>query len=47
LQPWQVAYWLRANAKGIPRLSKYWAQLNEEAQKKSADRAQQQSQLIE
>lgn len=41
LQPWQVAYWLKANAKGIPRLAKYWAQINEEAQKKALAKAQQ------
>jgi hypothetical protein len=42
LQPWQVAHWLKTNAKGVPRLAKYWAQINEEAQKKAAVRAQQQ-----
>jgi hypothetical protein len=48
LQPWQVTHWLRHNAKGIPRLSKYWAQLDQEAQKRAAARAQQQQpQLIE
>lgn len=48
LQPWQIAYWLRVNSKGVPRLSKYWAQIDQEAQKKAAARAQQQQpQLIE
>lgn len=36
LQPWQVQYWLKPNAKGTLRLAKYWAQLAEEAAKKSA-----------
>ena len=45
LQPWQVAYWLKANAKGIPRLSKYWAQIDQEAQKKAVARAQQEQQM--
>jgi hypothetical protein len=36
---WQVAYWLKPNAKGTLRLAKYWAQLNEEAQKKAVAKA--------
>lgn len=36
LSPKQCAYWLRRNKKGIPRLAKYWKQLDEEAQKKAA-----------
>ena len=35
LQHWQINYWLRPNAQGVPRLSKYWAQINEEAQKRA------------
>lgn len=31
----QVAYWKRPNVKGTMRLAKYWAQLNEEAEKKA------------
>ena len=39
LQDWQIAYWLRPNAKGTLRLAKYWAQLDAEAQKKAVARA--------
>lgn len=34
LEDWQVKKWRERNAKGISRIAKYWAQLNEEAQKK-------------
>lgn len=35
LQTWQIAYWLRPNAKGTLRLAKYWRQIHEESQKKA------------
>ncbi len=34
LLDWQVERWLKKNAKGTPRISKYWRQLNAAAQKK-------------
>ena len=39
LQDWQVAYWVKPNAKGVPRIAKYWRQLSEEAEKKAVARA--------
>ncbi len=39
LQDWQIKYWLKPNAKGTLRLAKYWAQLDEEAQKKAVAKA--------
>ena len=35
LNEWQVAYWLKPNARGTLRIAKYWAQLDEEAAKKA------------
>lgn len=35
LEDWQVRYWQRPNAKGVPRIAKYWRQLSEEAAKKA------------
>jgi hypothetical protein len=35
LNDWQVAYWRKTNAKGIPRVAKYWRQLSEEADKRA------------
>lgn len=29
LQDWQIAPWLKPDAKGYPRICKYWRQLNE------------------
>lgn len=34
LLDWQVAQWAKPNVKGIPRLAKYWRQLDAEAQRK-------------
>jgi hypothetical protein len=31
---WQVERWIKPNVKGVPRLAKYWAQIDEEAHKK-------------
>ena len=39
LQDWQVEQWLSKNVKGVMRIVKYWAQLDEEAQSKMAARA--------
>jgi hypothetical protein len=39
LQDWQVEQWLSKNVKGVMRIVKYWAQLDEEAQAKMAARA--------
>lgn len=39
LQDWQVAYWLKPNAKGTLRLAKYWRQIDEEARKKAVAKA--------
>lgn len=36
LLDWQIERWTRKNSKGIPRIAKYWKQLNEVAIKKSA-----------
>lgn len=38
LAEWQVRYWQRANARGVPRIAKYWRQLAEEAAKKAVAR---------
>ncbi len=35
LNDWQVAYWIKPNAKGVPRIAKYWRQLAEEAERKA------------
>jgi hypothetical protein len=35
LNDWQVAYWVKPNAKGVPRIAKYWRQLAEEAEKRA------------
>lgn len=35
LQDWQMAMWSKPNTKGIPRLAKYWRQLDEEAKLKA------------
>lgn len=34
LLPWVIEYWSKPNARGIPRLAKYWKQLNEAAMAK-------------
>lgn len=39
LRDWQVAYWLKPNAKGTLRLAKYWRQLDEEAKRKAVAKA--------
>ena len=36
LLDWQMEIWRRPNKNGVPRLAKYWAQINEEAQKKAS-----------
>lgn len=38
LEEWQVRYWQRPNAKGVPRIAKYWRQLAEEAARKAVAR---------
>lgn len=35
LQDWQMTMWSKPNTKGIPRLAKYWRQLDEEAKLKA------------
>lgn len=35
LLDWQMEIWRKPNKNGIPRLAKYWAQINEEAEKKA------------
>lgn len=35
LEDWQIQRWIRPNKKGVPRLAKYWRQIDEEAQKKA------------
>lgn len=35
LQDWQIVLWQKPNAKGVPRIAKYWKQLAEEAKKKA------------
>ena len=35
LNQWQVAYWVKPNTKGVPRIAKYWRQLAEEAEKRA------------
>lgn len=40
LQNWQVEQWTRVEARGNMRISKYWRQLDEEAQIKAAGKAQ-------
>lgn len=35
LLDWQVERWLKKNKKGVRRISKYWRQLNEEAERKA------------
>jgi hypothetical protein len=34
LEEWQIKKWQKLNAKGVPRIAKYWRQLAEEAEKK-------------
>lgn len=34
LEPWMVQRWTRLNTSGVPRLAKYWRQLDNEAQLK-------------
>jgi len=34
LAAWQTDRWIKPNSKGIPRIAKYWAQMNEEANRK-------------
>lgn len=34
LQDWQVANWIKQNVNGIPRIAKYWNQLNIAANRK-------------
>ena len=36
LMDWQMAYWLKPNAKGTLRLAKYWRQIDEEARRKAS-----------
>ena len=36
LLDWQYEKWIEPNAKGIPRIAKYWRQLNEEANQKNS-----------
>lgn len=38
LEDWQVRYWQQPNAKGVPRIAKYWRQLAEEAARKAVER---------
>jgi hypothetical protein len=35
LEPWQLQVWTRKNKSGIPRIAKYWSQLNQAAKKKA------------
>lgn len=35
LEDWQVQHWQQPNARGVPRIAKYWRQLSEEAAKKA------------
>ena len=39
LQPWQIQFWLKPNARGTLRLAKYWRQIDEEAKRKAVARA--------
>lgn len=39
LQDWQVERWMKPNKKGVPRLAKYWAQLNVAAEAKAKSKA--------
>lgn len=34
LAAWQMERWIKPNSKGVPRIAKYWAQMNEEAERK-------------
>lgn len=36
LLDWQYEKWIESNAKGIPRIAKYWRQLNEVANEKQS-----------
>lgn len=36
LEDWQVQKWIKPDARGIPRIVKYWRQLDEEAHEKQA-----------
>jgi hypothetical protein len=38
LEEWQLKKWQKLNAKGVPRIAKYWKQLAEEAAKKQESR---------
>ena len=34
LEDWQIERWTKLNVRGVPRIAKYWKQLDEEAKKK-------------
>lgn len=36
LQQWQVDKWTKLNKRGVPRIAKYWKQIDEEAKQKAA-----------
>lgn len=36
LEPWMIEKWMKPNEKGIPRIAKYWSQLNEAAKRKAS-----------
>lgn len=35
LQPWQIQRWIKPNKNGVPRIAKYWEQLDEEAKRRA------------
>lgn len=38
LTDWQIDKWIKLNKNGVPRLAKYWAQLDEEAKERMKER---------
>lgn len=38
LEDWQIERWLKPGKSGYPRIAKYWRQINDEAEKKAAER---------
>ena len=35
LEQWQIDRWMKPNKNGVPRIAKYWKQMDEEAKKKA------------
>ena len=38
LEQWQIDKWTKLNRRGVPRIAKYWKQIDEEAQRKAEEK---------